>query len=358
MARPNPLAMLARHHTIILLVGALLLVQIITSTAGGNILSRIVTVMFIHVVLVAALQMFMGNSGVVSFAHVGFMGIGAYTSIIFTLDPQLKRVVLPNLYPFLEGASLPFLPALIVGALIAALVAAVIGFPLMRLSGSASVIATFALLVIIHVILLNWNEITNGPRTVFRIERYTDAWTAAIWAIIAVVLAYLFRESRLGLMLRASREDEKAASSVGIDIVMMRWIAFTISAFFAGVAGVLYAHFIQSFGAGAYYLELTFVVLAMLVVGGTGSVSGAVIGVLAITLLSEGVRNVENQINIANLIPGGIAGATEVVVSIVMVLVLILRPSGLTGGRELRLPFGGRAQADAESRLEPAEQDA
>ncbi len=326
-----------RHQTVVWLLGLLLLVQLITQLSGSVIIQRIGVLLFINIILTVSLQLFMGNSGVASFAHIGFMGIGAYASIIFTLSDRMERIVLPNLYPFLRSIDLPFLPALIAAGLVAALVAAVFGYPLMRLSGAASVIATFALLVILHGLLLNWNQLTNGPRTVFGIDALTDAWGVFTWAGVAVVFAYAFKESRLGLMLRASREDAKAAASIGIDIIRLRWIAFTVGAFFAGVAGGLYAHFITSFGAGAFFLGQTFTILAMLIVGGTASVSGAVLGVIAITLLAQGTRSVENQINIANLVPGGIAGTTELVVSLAMLLFLLLRPGGITGGRELHL---------------------
>jgi branched-chain amino acid transport system permease protein len=327
-----------RLQTPLLLIGVLLLVQLGTQATGDVIVQRIGVILFIHAMLTVALHLFMGNSGVVSFAHIGFMGIGAYASIIFTLPDRMQRIVLPNLYPFLEPINLPFLPALIAAGLVAALAAAVFGYPLMRLSGSASVIATFALLVILHNLLLNWNPLTNGPRTVFGIEPLTDSWAALAWAVAVVILAYAFKESRWGLMLRASREDAKAAASIGIDMTRLRWAAFVVSAFFTGAAGGLYAHFITSFGADTFFLGLTFTILAMLIIGGAGSVSGAVLGVIAVSLLAELTRLLENQINIAGIVPGGIAGATELVVSVAMLLFLLRRPGGITGGRELRLP--------------------
>jgi branched-chain amino acid transport system permease protein len=345
----TPITWLREHLTLVLLVALIVAVQVVIALFGTRVLDRVITVMFINLMLVVSLQMFMGNSGVVSFAHVGFMGIGAYISIIFTLPERMKGVALPNLYEFLTPLELPFVPALIVAGLVAAVVAAVLGFPLMRLSGAASVIATFALLVIINVVLQHWNQLTNGPRTVFGVERLTTSWWTLGWAVLVVVVAYWFKESRLGLMLRASREDDLAAMSIGIDIVITRWIAFILSAFFCGVAGGLYAHFITSFGASAFYIELTFLVLAMLVIGGTASISGAVIGVLAVTLLSESVRSVETAINVADLVPGGIAGMTRVVVSITMLLILILRPSGITGGREIRTLFKRKSSTELDA---------
>ncbi len=332
-----------RIQSLVLLSASVLLIAVISSLFTDMITQRIVTVFLINLIMVLAFQMFMGNSGVASFAHVGFMGIGAYSSIILTLPSAMKRVTLPKLYTALEPLSSSFLPALLIAGLVAALFAAIIGFPLMRLSGGAAVISTFALLVIIHVLLNHWTALTNGPRTVFNVPRYTSLWATAIWALAALGLSYTFKYSNFGLMLRASREDEKAAGSIGIDIIKMRWFAFTISAFIAGIAGGLYAHFITSFGAGAFYLSTTFTLLAMLIIGGSSSVSGAFLGTVAVTVLSEGVRAIENTINISQVFPTSIAGTTEVVVSITMILVLILRPAGLMGSTEWKIFKKGTA---------------
>jgi branched-chain amino acid transport system permease protein len=227
---------------------------------------------------------------------------------------------------------------LLIGAGVAALVAAVVGFPLMRLSGAGAVIATFALLVIIHVIFINWDQVTNGPRTIFGITRYTNLWVSAGWGLFFILLAYWFKETALGLKLRASREDERAAASIGIDVVRTRWVAFTLSAFVVGVGGVLYAHFITSFSPLAFYLTQTFLIIAMLIIGGTGSVGGAVVGTVVVTTIFEGLRSVETAVNLAQILPEALAGLTEVCLSIAMILILIYRPAGITGGQEFRWP--------------------
>jgi branched-chain amino acid transport system permease protein len=327
-----------RYATPAMLVVPLVLLALVVDLFGGVILERIVTVLFINLALVLSLQMFMGNSGVASFAHIGFMGIGAYASALFSMSPQAKAIALRDLYSILAQVQLPFLLALLIGATIAALVAALVGFPLMRLSGAASVIATFALLIIIHVVLVNWSEVTNGPRTLFGIESYTTLWVSAAWGIFFVILAYWFRETSLGLKLRASREEEQAAASIGINIVMVRWVAFVLSAFVAGVAGALWAHFITAFSPLAFYLTQTFLVIAMLIIGGTGSVSGAVVGTAVVTAIFEGLRGIENAINLAGTLPFTVSGLTEVCLSTAMIVILILRPAGITGGQELRWP--------------------
>jgi branched-chain amino acid transport system permease protein len=290
----------------------------------------------------------MGNSGILSFAHIGFMGIGAYTSVLLSMTPTAKELTNSNLYPLLIQFHLPFLPSLMIGALVAAFIAAVVGFPLMRLSDAAAVITTFALLVIINVVMVHWDRVTNGPRTLFGVDNYTNLWTAVIFCVIAIFAVYLFKESRVGLRLRATRDDAYAAASIGINMVNMRWLAFIASAFIAGVGGGLWAHFITSFTPYSFYLTETFVILAMLVIGGPYSVSGAVIGTLVVTTAREVLRAIENQVNILQIFPEGFFGFTEVVLAIVLILILIYRPTGILGSQEIQWPPRLRKARSAE----------
>jgi len=334
----NLAARLKPLDTPLTLVAAVLVVGVLTQLLGISLLTRIVTVMFVSLMVVLGLQLYMGNSGILNFAHIGFMGIGAYTAVLFSMTSEAKVLTNADLYPFLVQLHLPFLPSLLIGGLVAALVAAVISYPLMRLSDAAAVITTFALLVIIHVVLLHWDRVTNGPRTLFGIDNYTSLWTSVVFAVITIFAVYLFKESRIGLRLRATRDDHYAAASIGINMVVMRWLAFIASAFIAGVGGGLWAHFITSFTPYSFYLAETFVVLAMLVIGGPYSVSGAVVGTLVVTAAREVLRGIENQVNILQLFPEGFFGFTEVVLAIVLILILVYRPTGIMGSRELRWP--------------------
>jgi len=329
---------LHRYATVIILVIPLILIALVVYLLDQVVLQRIVIVMFINLIMVLALQMFTGNSGVVSFGHIAFMGIAAYASALLSMTPAAKAAALRSGYPLIEQLHLPFIPALVGGALFTALFAAVIGFPLVRLSGSAAVIATFALLVIVHTVLLNWSEVTNGPRIIFGIEGLTTLWITVVIGLLSVITAFWFKETSLGLQLRASREDEQAAASIGINIIIVRWVAFFLSAFIAGLAGGLWAHFITIFSPVAFYLVQTFLIITMLIVGGMGSVSGAVVGTLTITAIFEGLRAIENTVNMANLLPGSLAGFTEVLLATALIVLLIRRPAGITGGKEIRLP--------------------
>src|SRR5690625_2398717 len=147
MARPARSAMLRKILPVVIAIAVLLIIALGTSFFGTTVINRIVTVMFVQLVLVLGLQMFMGNSGILSFAHVGFMGIGAYASALVSIPADIKSRSLPNLYEPLMGVELGFVPAIMIGAAVAALFAAVTGFAIIRLSDTAAAISSFALLV-------------------------------------------------------------------------------------------------------------------------------------------------------------------------------------------------------------------
>jgi branched-chain amino acid transport system permease protein len=298
-------------------------------------IERIVTVLFIDLVLVLALQVFMGNSGScpspwpASWASA--LRLGAVLD-----EPGGQGGGPADLY-LLANVQLPFLASVLAGGLLAALVAAVVSYPLMRLSDAAGVITIFSLLVIINVVLVHWSRLTNGPRTLFGVERFTYLGTAAVFALLFLGVAWWFKESSVGLKLRASRDDAYAAAAVGINIVAVRYRAFILSAVMAGFAGALWAQFITSFSPYAFYLSAMFVFLSMLVIGGPMSISGAVIGTVLVTVLREGLRNIENNVNMSGILPTGLVGFTEVVMAVLLVVILI-RIFRHHGRPELRWP--------------------
>ncbi|WP_425485443.1 branched-chain amino acid ABC transporter permease [Chthonobacter rhizosphaerae] len=321
--------------TAVLLSGLVVLLVVATEALGVRVFDRIATNLCVSLVLVIGLQIFMGNSGILSFAHIGFMGVGAYVSALLTIPAQMKGMALPDLYPILQGIQVSPYLAIALAGVAAAVVAAVMSYPLMRLSDAAAVITSFALLVVLHTVMTNWSNVTNGPRTLFGVPKATDLLLAAGVAVAAIVGAVAFKESRTGLLLRASRDDEVAAAALGAHIPHLRWRAFIVAAFFAGVGGALWGHFVTSFSPNAFYLHQTFVILGMLVIGGANTVTGAVVGAFLVTGAFESLRSVEARLNDLKLFNDQVVGLTEIVLALAMIAVLILRPGGLFPSREI-----------------------
>jgi len=290
----------------------------------------------VSVAMVVAIYVFIGNSGVISFGQMSFVAVGAFAAGILTIPLESKRGVLPELFPLLRDHTIGNVASLLLGAAAGGIFAFIVGLPLMRLSGLAAGIATFAVLEVTHNILREWTRIGPGATTLSLVPETTDAVQATVGVLVVLAAAFAYQRSRLGRRLRASREDPAAARGVGVNVHRERLWAFTVSGALAGFAGGLLVHLLGSITTEQVYLELTFLTLAMLVVGGLTSLWGAVVGALAVSALDSFLIEAEQGVHV------GVSldlpeGTRMIILGAIMALVLIVKPSGLTGGREFRL---------------------
>ena len=295
----------------------------------------------VSVAIVVALYVFVGNSGVISFGHVSFVAVGAFAAGVMTIPVELKPTITPGLFSILDEHSLGNASSLLLAAIVGGVFALLVGIPLMRLSGLSAGIATFAVLGVTYNILNNWTKIGPGPLTLTTVPETTGFLQATAGAIAVVVIAYAYQRSRYGRKLRAAREDPAAARAAGIDIHRERLWAFALSGALSGFAGGLLVHLAGTLQARDVYLDLTFLTLAMLVVGGVGSLWGAVVGALAVSALDTFLLKAESgEIGLINDVLGKPlwGGSRLVGVAAFMAIVLVLLPQGLTRGREFGLP--------------------
>jgi branched-chain amino acid transport system permease protein len=300
--------------------------------------------MFITLIIVLGLQMFSGNSGVLSFGHVAFMAVGAYSSALLTIPPEIKQFTYLSMPHFLKfwvfPAKLNALEGTLAGAGIATVLALITAPPIVRLAGVQAGIGTLAILVIVYVFDVQTSAITRGTSTQIGVPPTTTFLSVLIWALIFVGVAFAFQQSRFGLRLRASRENERAAKSVGVRISVERAIAWTLSGFVVGVAGALYGHaFGGTFGPDDFFFNngfnIVLLTIAMLVVGGMTSVTGAVTGCFFVTVVYEAFRRWEVN-GFLGWDPE--SGTANLVLALVLLIVLFARPKGLTGGKEISWP--------------------
>jgi branched-chain amino acid transport system permease protein len=292
----------------------------------------------VNVAIVVALYVFIGNSGVLSFGHVSFVAVGAWAAGILSMPVGEKPAIMPHLAGFLRDTTVGNVPSLAIAAGVGAVYALVVGLPLMRLSGLAAGIATFGVLEITHNVLRYWEKIGPGLNTFSAVPETTGLLQASIGALVAVGAAFAYQLSRSGRMLRATREDAAAARAVGISVYRQRLWGFVLSGALAGLAGGLYVHLLP-LNAETLYLDLTFITLAMLVIGGATSLWGAVVGAVAVSGVDSFLAEAENGVHVFGGALDLPAGTRIVVVGALMALILILRPSGLTGGREISFPW-------------------
>jgi branched-chain amino acid transport system permease protein len=327
---PAAVALRAAAGTLWLIVPLAALAILALATFGPTD-QRTLVAFLINVVAVVGLGTFAGNSGIMSFGHAGFVALGAYLGGILVMAPGEKAVALPDLPAVLADAHLGVPLALVVTAVVVGAIAVLPGLVVARMTPSAAVLGTFALLVIVYDVLTGARSITRGNQTFFGVPPVATILTCLTCAIVVIVVARLYRESAFGLRLRAVREDPLAAAAMGIDVARQRLYAWTLSAMLCAAGGLLLGAFIGAFSPKTFYLTLTFQLLAMLLVGGWTTVSGAVLGAGAITLLTSFLDDVASG-------PGPLPaflGLTEIGISVSILIVLYFRRDGLMGRLEV-----------------------
>jgi branched-chain amino acid transport system permease protein len=188
-------------------------------------------------------------------------------------------------------------------------------------------------------VLSNWESVTRGEQQMI-VPLNTNLDNTVVVAIVAVAVAYAYQQSAWGLRLRASRENLAAASALGVRISRQRTLAFTLSAFFVAVGGALYGHLLGAFSPDAFYLDITFLTFTMLVVGGINSLTGAVLGTVVVSFVSVVLTRAEQTIEVAGISITAPTGLRDIALGLVLLVIVLLRPAGLTGGREVRWPSG------------------
>jgi branched-chain amino acid transport system permease protein len=319
----------------------LLLVAALAEGFAPKAIENTVTHFFVLVVLVVGVGIYVGNTGIISFGHTAFMGIGAYLTAILVMPAARKGSLLPNLPDLLADVTLsPVATACVVFLVVGAL-GLVIGLMFARLGGASASIATIGLLIIVHSLLVGGTTFTRGAQAIYGVPKVVSPFIASIAAIITVIAADWFKFSRWGLMIRAVRDDEAAAAASGISISKCRALVFGLSVAFTALGGVLFAMSVGVFSPKEFYFTLTFSVLAMLIVGGGASTSGAVLGTVVIVLLTEALRRIEPGVSLGSISLPAMFGLTTIGTSLALILTLYKRPNGLFGLHELTdvLPF-------------------
>lgn len=226
----------------------------------------------INIVLATSLNLASGYLGQLTLGHAGFMSVGAYVSAILSIYFQM-----------------PFIVSLIVGAIAACIIGILIGIPTLRLKGDYLCIITLAFNEIIRVIMLNLN-ITNGAKGLMGIPMNTDFTTGFISVVVTIYVIYSIVKSRHGRAIISIREDETASELAGIPTSYYKILAFAISAFFAGLAGGLYAHYMGMLVPKTFDYNKSVEILVMVVLGGLGNLKGSVIAAIVMTILPEYLR--------------------------------------------------------------------
>ncbi|PTW61345.1 amino acid/amide ABC transporter membrane protein 2 (HAAT family) [Breoghania corrubedonensis] len=280
----------------------------------------------INVILAVSLNISNGFTGLFSLGHPAFMTIGGYMTAILVMPAARKGLMLPDLPAFLAGQEWSFLPALLAGGSLSALVAVIVGFPVLRLRGHYLAVATLGLIFIVQSLAVNLDGVTRGALGLSGLPSLTTTWWVYGFVLLTLFVCWRLKHSSLGRTMLAIRENELAAACLGVRVARTRVFAFALGAFFAGIAGGLWVHVVTLISPDSFSFGLAFQLVVMVVVGGTGSITGASIVAAVLTLATEFLKPVEESLNLY--------GASQIAIAVGVILILIYRPAGLFGTAE------------------------
>jgi branched-chain amino acid transport system permease protein len=287
---------------IVLAIFGVIQILSVTELLNGYYISIIIYIC-IYIIMALGLNLVLGYTGQLSLGHAGFMSIGAYAAATLTMKFQM-----------------PFIVAIVVSGIVAGIFGFLIGFPVLRLKGDYLAITTLAFGEIIRVVINNIDYL-NGPRGIVGIPNNTDFPWAYFIMIISLIVIYNVIHSSHGRAMISVREDEIAAESMGVNTFKYKILAFVIAAFFAGVAGALYAHVntvIKPTDFG-FLKSVDFVIYV--VAGGMGSLTGSILGVIILVLLPEVLRPLQD--------------IRMVMYPVLLIVLMLFRPQGIMGMKEL-----------------------
>ena len=327
-----------KKNCIYTLIAFVVLFVIIFLAQGNldNFTLRILNLCAIFAILGLSLNLINGFTGQFSLGHAGFMAVGAYTTAILTISPAMKQMIYVNvpIAKCLENLSAPFPVALIIAGLLTAVIGFFISAPVLKLKGDYLAIATLGFSEIIRILFTNASSITNGAAGLKGIPGKTNLWwTFGIVILTAVVVSSLINSS-YGRALKAIREDEIAAESMGINLFKHKIIAFVIGAFFAGVGGGLLGNLITSIDPNYFKFTITFNILLIVVLGGIGSITGSIIAAFIVTIVDQMLVVLDMPMNLGFINYPGIPGIRMVVFSAALMLVVLFYRNGLMGTNE------------------------
>jgi len=294
--------------------------MIMSSGALTRAQTTVVIQVGIYIILAVSLNVATGYLGQLPLGHAGFMAVGAYTAAIFWRSGLLS-------------GTLDVTAGLVFAGIAAAIVGIIIGIPALRLKGDYLAIITLGFGEIIRITIVNLSSITGGTPGLLNIPRHTNFFLVYICVIVTCIAIHMMMKSRHGRAILSLRENEIAAESCGIKTTYYKVMAFSFSAFFAGVAGALYAGTLGLLVPGAFDFMASINILVMVVLGGMGSMVGSIIAAAVLTSLP--------------LVMQGLNEYRLIIYALILIAVMIFKPSGLMGTYDFSLSFvlekfGGR----------------
>lgn len=330
---------MTKQRKLIFLVGVLIVIGflIYANFFFDPYVLRVLNLIAIYMSAALGLSLINGFTGQFSLGIAGFMAVGGYAASLLTLPISVKESIFfirPLIWPF-NSLELPFLAGILFAAVMTAIFSFLIGFPVLRLRGDYLAIATLGFSEVIRVVSTNTLTITNGALGLKGIPAFTNIWWSFGFAGFSLFVIWRLINSSYGRAFKAIRDNEMAAEAMGIALFKHKLLSFVIGSTLAGIAGALLAHLLTAIDPAMFRFFLTFNVLLMIVLGGMGSITGAVLGATIVTFLFEFLRYLDSPMELGFITIPGAPGLRMVIFSTLLIVMILFRRQGLMGDREL-----------------------
>ena len=293
----------------------------------------------INTILAVSLNITNGWANLFSLGHGGIMIVGGYAAAFLTLPVAFKRDLLDLTLPArVLNTQVPFMPALLIGGVAGAAFGVILALPAMRLKGLYFLLATLGFNYITITIVENLPDITNGPMGLRQFPAHTNIWWVWGIALLLIYVSFCLRQSFYGRALITIGQDQDLAEHLGVNLLKYKIFAFALSSFFTAIGGILWIHLILNLYPRVFGLHLVFNVVTMIIIGGLGSISGAVLGAAIMTGFTEILAPIEEGFNFMGFfeVPR-LLGLTTLLLAALLIIILVLRPEGIMGSREFSL---------------------
>ncbi|RXJ68193.1 branched-chain amino acid ABC transporter permease [Halarcobacter ebronensis] len=299
---------------------------------------RVINNVAIFIILAVSYNLINGVTGQFSLEPNGFVAIGAYVTAILTVDTEgmLYQYDIEEPAQWILALQADFFWALLIAGAFSALLALSLSFPVFRVRGDYLAIVTLGFGFIIRILAINSPSITNGSLGINDIPEYSNLYWTGGFAIFAVLAILNIIYSKYGRAMKAVRDDEDAAIAMGVNTFKIKTLAFTTSAFFEGIGGGLLAALLTSISPDLFTFFLTFQLLIIIVLGGLGSTTGAILGTVFVMAGLEWMRFLDEPMNIFGFQTEGTPGMRMVVFSLILIIVMLFAREGLMGKKELK----------------------
>lgn len=299
------------------------------ASKGSSARDSLLTDLLVNLIIVIGFHIFIGNTGVLSFGHPGIAAASSYVMALLAIPIARKSVLIPNAPWGVNEISLGVLPASVIAIAVGVMISALLAVVVARTSGLSATMITLAFLFVVRQVAENWKDMTNGAGNLSSVPRLSgNGWPFA-GAAVAVIIAATFRSSTVGRLAVATREDELAAGAMGVDVFLPRFLAFVVSGGVVALGGILRVQSLGSLGPSQFSFEFTILILAMLVVGGMRTVTGAIVGTAFITIGKEAARFLGDGPQFLGLRWPKVDGLPDLFLAFSLLVVLLLRPGGL-----------------------------